>query len=643
MCGLAGFIDLTGRTGADELHATALRMADTLRHRGPDDRGSWADAEAGVALGFRRLSIVDLSPEGHQPMASVAGRYVLVFNGEIYNHVDLRRELKRDGGPPFRGHSDTEVMLAAIERWGLKHALGRFIGMFAFALWDRHGRTLHLGRDRLGEKPLYYGQMDGTFLFGSELKALRAHPRFRGVVNRDALALYMRYGYVPAPHSIYEGIGKLSPGTTLTVAVDGAAIDPQPVVYWSAADVAMAGAADPFEGTEEEAANRLEALLCDSVGRQMVADVPLGAFLSGGIDSSTVVAMMQAQSPRPVRTYTIGFEEVGYDEARHAEEVARHLGTEHTEMYVTPMEAREIIPELPSLYDEPFADPSAIPFHLVSRLARQDVTVCLSGDGGDELFGGYPWYPRTQKIWNKVRWVPGPLRKAAASALVGLPERGVPMPWLAHYASCDRTRKLAELMTRASSPEGVHQALRSQWGDTPVVVLGAATPPTSMDGWKIQPGLDDAVARAMLVDLSTYLPDDILTKVDRASMGVSLESRAPLLDYRLVEFALRMPTAMKIRGDLGKRLLRRVLYKYIPRELIERPKMGFSVPIGAWLRGPLRGWAESLLDETRIRQEGLFNPDPIRRRWAEHLSGSERWSDHLWHTLMFQAWLESMA
>ena len=640
MCGLAGFFDPARRDDAEALRARAFRMADALHLRGPDDRGAWADPEAGIALGFRRLSIVDLSPEGHQPMHSAGGRFVLAFNGEVYNHRELRREL--GGGVTYRGHSDTEVMLAAFERWGVEAAVRRFVGMFAFALWDRRERTLTLARDRLGEKPLYYGRVGDSFLFGSELKALRAHPDFRGEVDRDALALYLRHGNFPAPHSVYRGVRKLPAGTLLTVSGDRPGADASPRPYWSAAEAAEAGLTDPFAGTESEAVDHLESLLRDSVRRQMVADVPLGAFLSGGVDSSTVVALMQAEGTRPTKTFTIGFEEDGFDEARYAREVATHLGTEHAELYVTPSDALGVIPGLPTLYDEPFADSSGIPFYLVSRMAKRDVTVCLSGDGGDELFGGYSWYPRTERLWKRVGWMPPALRRATAGALGGLGRRwpgGSRLPTrLGRKATGDRVVKLAEVLAGAGGPEGLHRELLSRWGDTPRVIKGVPGPPAASPGYDARPGRADPFSRLMLSDMLTYLPDDVLTKVDRASMGVSLEARAPFLDHRVVEFAWRVPVAMKVRDGRGKWLLRQVLYRHVPPALIDRPKMGFSVPIGAWLRGPLRDWAEGLLAEDLLRDGGLFEPGPIRRKWQEHLSGRRDWDEHLWYVLTFQAW-----
>lgn len=646
MCGFAGFFAADRMLSGDAMDAITVRMSDTLRHRGPDDRGTWIDPKAGVALGFRRLAIVDLSPEGHQPMVSANQRFVLVFNGEIYNHVALRKELLKAGAPPFRGHSDTEMMLAAFELWGLEHSLERFVGMFSFALWDRHEHTLQLARDRIGEKPLYYGRAGRALVFGSELKALRAFPDFQGEIDREALAYYMRLGYIPAPLSIYRGIEKLPPGTMVTIR------DPivlaKPASYWSASDRHQMGVLTPFHGTATEATDQLEDLLREAVGLQMVADVPLGAFLSGGVDSTTIAALMQVQSRRPVKTFTIGFDEAGFDEARHAKAVAAHLGTEHTELYVTPLEAQEVIPSLPTLYDEPFADSSAIPTFLVSRMARRDVTVSLSGDGGDELFGGYDWYPRSARLWNKVRRVPLGLRRSTARVLAGLvPEevqsvhRAGRLGRIGQFASRDRLIKMAALLGRSAEPEEVHWALLSTWGGLRSVVLGAKNGNSILSGWESQSRLGDAVSRLILTDMLTYLPGDILTKVDRASMGVSLEARAPFLDHRVVEFALRLPTEWKLRDGSGKWLLRQVLDRYVPRTLIERPKMGFSVPIGTWLRGPLRGWAEELLEERRLRQEGYLDPMSILRKWEEHGVGSRNWTAHLWNVLMFEAWLES--
>jgi asparagine synthase (glutamine-hydrolysing) len=650
MCGFAGILDVSGSSSNEQFKAVVLGMAESLRHRGPDDLGAWVDGGAGIALGFRRLSIVDLSPLGHQPMESATGRYVLAFNGEVYNFKDIRRAIEDELGANarFRGHSDTEVMLAAIEAWGVDAAVRRFVGMFAFALWDRADRVLHIARDRMGEKPLYYGWAGSSFIFGSELKALRRHPQFRGEINRDALVPYLRHGYVPTPCSIYAGLFKLPPGTLLTLRDPRPGTIPSPTPYWSIAKTAEAGEADPFDGTEAQAGEELERLLRQAVGEQMVADVPLGAFLSGGVDSSVIVALMQAQSERAVRTFTIGFREFGFDESEHARAVANHLGTDHTELYVTPADALAVIPRLPTLYDEPFADSTQIPAYLVAELARRSVTVALSGDGGDELFGGYPWYPRTGGIWNKMRWLPGPVRRTAAGALRTLSTRErffravrpVMPAGSRRRMSGDTAQQVAQLMTAANGPEGLHQWMLSKWNGHAGLVIGASEPRTHLTDSNAWADVSDAQS-LMCFDMQTYLPDDILTKVDRASMGASLESRAPFLDHRVVEFVWRLPLAMKVRGGVTKSVLRKVLYKHVPQKLIERPKAGFNVPIDSWLRGPLRDWAEALLGPQRLKREGFLNAAPIERKWREHLSGERDWQDHLWHVLMFQTWLEA--
>lgn len=626
------------------------RMADTLIHRGPDDAGVWVDDAAGLALGHRRLAILDLSPAGHQPMVSVSGRWVIAFNGEIYNHLELRRSLESQGrAPAWRGHSDTETLLAAIEAWGLPGALQRSVGMFALALWDRESRTLTLARDRLGEKPLYYGWQRGVLLFGSELKALRAHPAFVGDIDRGALALFFRHNYVPAPHSIYQGIRKLPPGACLTITERqtraGRAGDP--VRYWSFAQVVARGQRQPFAGTEADAVLEAERLLRQAVAGQMVADVPLGAFLSGGVDSSTVVALMQAQSRRPVRTFTIGFHEGEYNEAQHAAAVARHLHTDHTELYVTPDQAMQVIPRLPALYDEPFADSSQIPTFLVAQLARQHVTVSLSGDGGDELFGGYNRYFWAHGLWRRLGWMPPGLRAGAARLLT----TWSPEAWNRAWGTVggllprryrfpnpgDKLHKLAEVLA-ATAPEAVYRSLVSHWRTPSALVLGAVEPSTVLTQPDTWPPVDDGRHRMMALDTESYLPDDILVKVDRAAMGVSLETRVPLLDHRVVEFAWTLPLGLKIRGGVGKWLLRQVLYRHVPERLIERPKMGFGIPIDHWLRGPLRDWAEDLLDERRLREAGYLDPIPVRRLWAEHVTGTRNWQHHLWDVLMWEAW-----
>ena len=645
MCGITGFFSPRELDPA-QAEESVVAMADTLVHRGPDDAGVWVDATAGIALGHRRLSIVDLSPNGHQPMRSASGRWVISFNGEIYNFPSLRQELE-GLGHRFRGHSDTEVLLAAVEQWGVHKALERFNGMFAFALWDRADRVLHLARDRAGEKPLYYGWMGDTFVFGSELKSMRRHPAFRPEIDRDALVLFLCYAYVPAPYSIYRDVCKLVPGTVLSIAAAGPRT-PRPVPYWSAKDVVERATADPFRGTPDEAVSQLDALLHDAVRMQMVADVPLGAFLSGGIDSSTVVAIMQAESSRPVKTFTIGFAEEGYNEAHYAAAVARHLGTDHTELYVTPSEAMTVIPRLPTMYDEPFADASQIPTHLVSTLARRQVTVSLSGDAGDELFGGYNRHTWGARIWRRVGWMPRPTRHAVAAGLTAVsPQRwkslfrllGPVLPNAIRTRS-DAVHKVARVLG-AKSADALYVGLASQWSVPEAVVVGAtAAPPTIISDAAAWPGVQDFAHRMMFLDLVTYLPDDILAKVDRAAMAVSLETRLPLLDPRVIEFAWRLPLSMKVRGTVGKWALRQVLHRYVPRALVERPKMGFGVPIGAWLRGPLRDWAEALLDEGRLRREGFFDPRPVRARWSEHLSTAFDRQYDLWNVLMFQAWLE---
>jgi asparagine synthase (glutamine-hydrolysing) len=645
MCGIAGFWT-PGGAALPAADGAVRAMADALRHRGPDDAGTWLDGEAGIALGHRRLSILDLSPCGHQPMVSADGRWVLAFNGEIYNFAELRAPLEA-AGVRFRGHSDTEVLLEAIARWGVVPAVQRAAGMFALAAWDREARALHLARDRFGEKPLYHGWMGGTFLFGSELKALRAHPAWRGAVDRGALALFLRFNCVPAPFSIYEGVRKLLPGHVATVTGRG---EPATEPYWSLEEAALRGAREPLEGSDEELVARTEACLGTTIAQQMVADVPLGALLSGGIDSTTVVALMQAASARPVRTFTIGFHEKGYDEAGHARAVARHLGTEHTELYVTPQEALDVIPSLPTLYDEPFGDSSAVPTFLVARLARAHVTVALSGDGGDEMFGGYTRYFLGERIWRRLSGVPHPLRLAGAAALRTLP----PAAWqrvadvlqaalppgrrVAHAG--DRVHKLAGLFGAASGLD-MYRLLVSHWREPAALVVDGHEPEARHATLARAGGLSSLVERMMLTDAQTYLPDDIMVKVDRATMGVSLESRAPFLDHRVAEFAWRLPLRAKVRDGIGKWVLREVLVRHVPRALVERPKMGFGVPIDHWLRGPLRGWAADLLAPERLRREGFLRPGEITRRWRQHQAGTHNWQYHLWDVLMFQAWLEA--
>lgn len=658
MCGIAGFFGNGTVIPSAKWPVTLRDMGLTIVHRGPDDVGIWTDIDAGVGLAHRRLSILDLSVAGHQPMASLNGRYVIAFNGEIYNHLALRGELEKAGlAPPWRGHSDTETLLEGFGAWGVQATIERCIGMFAFALWDRGTRTLMLGRDRLGEKPLYYGwQGEGdvqdeskgaVFLFGSELKALKAHPAFDAAIDRNALCLLMRHNYIPAPYSIYQGIRKLEAGCLLTVSL--AQPEPHIIRYWSAVQVAVAGSAQPFAGTAEQAVDALEVLLKSAVAQQMVADVPLGAFLSGGVDSSTVVALMQAQSALRVKTFTIGFNEAGYNEAEHAKAVAVHLGTEHTEMYVSPQHALDVIPRLPTLYCEPFSDSSQIPAFLVAQLARQQVTVLLSGDAGDELFCGYNRYLMASGLWKKLSKLPTGSRRLAARGLTAVsPERwnallgplqGLLPSSLRHANLGDKLHKGAGVLA-SGSVDALYLGLVSHWDDPASVVIGGTEPPTLLTGNAPTLAELDDIQRMMLLDTLTYLPDDILVKVDRAAMGVSLEGRVPFLDHRVVEFAWRLPRRMKLHEGTSKWVLREVLYRHVPKSLIERPKMGFGVPIGDWLRGPLREWAETLLGEARLRREGYFHPEPIRQKWAEHLSGARNWQYHLWDVLMFQAWLE---
>lgn len=647
MCGFSGY--LHGYVdGSDSVRQILGAMSNAISHRGPDAEGYWVDPRGGFGLGHRRLAIMDLSDAGHQPMVSTTGRYVLAFNGEIYNHLVLRSELEKSGACGalllgWLGHSDTETLLAGFDAWGIEATLQRANGMFSFAVWDLDTRTLTLARDRLGEKPLYYGWQgrgaQAAFLFGSELTALRRHPAFAADINRDALAMYMRHNCIGGVHSIFSGIHKLAPGHMLSVSLAA----PKPVVraWWSGAAVARQGVAQPFAGSPHEAIDALEALLRDAVGQQMMADVPLGAFLSGGIDSSTVVALMQVQSSRPVRTFSIGFHEAGYNEAEHAKAVARHLGTDHTELYVTAQQALDVIPKLPSLYSEPFADSSQIPTFLVSQLARQHVTVSLSGDAGDEMFCGYNRYQMTAGLWSKLSRIPRPLRQMAASLITAVP----PTTWdklgavLPISRVGDKLHKGAAVLGSRSVAD-LYRGMVSHWAEPANIVLGATEPASVITGAAPNLlGLND-VERMMALDMLSYLPDDILAKVDRAAMGVSLETRVPFLDHRVVEFAWSLPLHYKLRNGVTKWPLRQVLYRHVPRELIERPKMGFGVPIDQWLRGPLRDWAESLLSESRLRQEGFFDPTPIRRKWAEHLSGQRNWQYHLWDVLMFQAWLE---
>jgi len=648
MCGIAGFLGRPQTSGYVAFKDVISSMATTLRHRGPDDKGEYTDEMSGIALAHRRLSILDLSSAGHQPMVSACQRYVIVFNGEVYNHSELRDELDKGEYPPvWRGCSDTETLLTAISVWGVESTIKKCVGMFAFALWDRQHKTLTLARDRLGEKPLYYGWSNDVFLFASELKAFHQYPGFSAEVDRDALCLYLRHNCVPAPYSIYRGVFKLPPGNMLVVVAGNQ--DAQPIPYWSLGNVAENGQRELFDGSDEEAIDELESLLGQSVKGQMIADVPLGAFLSGGIDSSSVVALMQAHSGRPIQTFTIGFHDAAYNEAADAKAVAGYLNTEHRELYVSPADAMQVIPRLPLLYDEPFADQSQIPTFLVSQLAREHVTVSLSGDGGDELFGGYNRHHWAAHTWQKIGRVPRPLRMVLAAAMQALPPKLwdsmfmhldslLPRP-LRQRNPGDKLHKLSEIVA-ARGMEEVYLNIVSQWKNPGDLVKGGKEPLSIVTNNSCHMNLGGFENSMMYLDAMTYLPDDILTKVDRASMGVSLESRVPMLDHRVVEFAWRLPLAMKIREGQGKWILRQMLNRYVPLELVERPKAGFGIPLGDWLRGPLRGWAESLLDEGRLAHEGFFDPEPIRKCWSEHLSGKYNMAYRLWGVLMFQSWLE---
>lgn len=631
MCGLAGAVGAVGAAAA--LERVGWAMGEALRRRGPDDGGVWTDEAAGVLIAHRRLAVLELSPAGAQPMVSACGRLVLAYNGEIYNHLDLRRALEDEGaGVDWRGRSDTETLLAAILAWGVEATLRRAVGMFALALWDRRARRLTLARDRLGEKPLYYGRQGGAFLFGSELSALRAYPGFVGEVDPDAVAAVIKHHYVPAPASIYRGVRKLPPGMMLELDVDAA--EPTPRPYWSVAQAARQGAVAPFDGDEEAAADTLEALLSRAVAGQTLSDVPIGAFLSGGIDSSLIVALMQAQASRPVKTFTIGFEAAGFDEAAHARAVAAHLGTDHVEHYVTVREAQDVAPRLPELYCEPFADASQIPAFLIAQAARREVTVCLSGDGGDELFGGYQRYDMDGTKAAALLATPLPLRRAAAWGVRRLAAAEAGGARLAAFA--DKAEKLTALLSSRSDAE-LRGNLVSHLADPAALTLGGRATP--LGAWGEAPEPAGFQAGLMAFDMMTYLPDDVMVKVDRAAMAVSLETRAPFLDHRLVEFSQSLPLSMKLRGGVRKRLLRQLLYRHAPAALVDRPKMGFRAPIGAWLRGALRDWAEDLLSPRRLAEGGLFRPEAVRALWRRHLVEGRPCQYQLWPVLMVQAWL----
>jgi asparagine synthase (glutamine-hydrolysing) len=646
MCGIVGF--WLDRASGDPL-ALLQRMNDALVHRGPDAGGFACWNEQGVGLGHRRLAIVDLSPAGAQPMTSRSGRYTIVFNGEVYNFERIRADLGGAGGP-YSGHSDTEVMLRAFEAWGIPAAIQRFNGMFAFAVWDAEERRLTLARDRLGKKPLYYGKVGGSLVFGSELKALRRFPGWNPPVDRGALTAYLRHNYVPGPRSIYEGINKLPPGTWLTCARrDGVLELTEPSPYWSIEERSVAAGQVPFSGSFADATDELERLLRDAIALRCIADVPLGAFLSGGVDSSLIVALMQSQTSQPVRTFTIGFTEAEYNEAEYAKAVATHLRTDHTELYVSGRDALDVIPRLPDMYDEPFADSSQVPTALVCAMARRNVTVALSGDGGDEGFCGYQRYFLWRRIWRALSRLPAPLTRAGAILAGAVPEGvanalmrlvGPVLPrWIPRDAAGERLHRLARL-ARHPSPSALYRQLISHWTEPERIVVGGVEPPAPPLMMTDIADADAYTRHMSIVDAATYLPDDILVKVDRASMAVSLEARAPLLDHRVLEFAWSLPTQLQFQGERGKRLLWEILLRYVPRGLVDRPKVGFGIPLDSWLRGPLRDWAEALLEPARLAREGYFNPGPVRAYWEDHLSGRRQRHYYLWDLLMFQAWLE---
>jgi len=640
MCGFSGFVSHKMMT-QDQMQTILRQMSAALQHRGPDDQGIWLDNNHAVGLAHQRLSIQDLSQQGHQPMQSASERYVIAYNGEIYNGAEIKAQLSLNE-TYWRGHSDTEIMLAAIETWGIEKALKRFNGMFAFALWDRQHKQLILARDRLGIKPLYYGWVDGQLVFASELTAIKQFPCFKADISRDALAQYIQYGYVPTPLSIYHDVYKLPQGSFLVATVNDQ-INLTEEKYWQAKDYLLR---PRVTLSRQEAVDHLENLLLDSVQSRMVSDVPLGAFLSGGVDSSTVVALMQKQHSNPIKTFSIGFEEGDYNEAHYAKKIAEHLATDHTELYISANDALTVIPTLSQHIDEPIADPSVLPTYLVSKLAKQSVTVSLSGDGGDELFGGYVRYQWLNDYWKKTGWLPGPAKQLLGKMMMQLsPEqintifrkaRAV-LPNRYHYAQPgEKIHKLARALS-AKTPDSFYFQLISKCHDVNSMLVNYDEP---------QPEVFNEVAtahyvdRIMYYDLMGYLPDDILTKVDRASMAVSLEARVPLLDHRVVEFALSLPLTMKLHQRQSKWLLRQVLYKHVPKALIERPKMGFTVPLRSWLAGPLREWADDLLGEQRLRTEGHFVAEAVRDKWQTFLSAHSSNHRELWHIVMFQAWLQ---
>ena len=649
MCRIVGFWD-SRNLESFQWKETIQTMRDSMTYGGPDDAGFYLEQESGLALGHRRLAILDLSPTGHQPMFSSSGRFGIVYNGEVYNFRTIAKELE-SRGRVFKGSGDTEVILEAVEEWGIEKAVSRFIGMFALAVWDKKEKVLYLVRDRIGIKPLYYGWIKDSLAFASELKAFKVHPDFDATINRQVLGLFFRHNYIPAPYSIYQNIWKVLPGQIITISRESLKTKQLAFSkYWSASEIILEGQKNCYEGSEDQAREELEAILRDAVRMRLISDVPLGAFLSGGIDSSTVVSLMQTEANKNIRTFSIGFEQAAYNEAPFAKRVAQHLGTDHTELYVTEKEAQGMIPMLPTIYDEPFADSSQIPTYLLCKLTRQHVTVSLSGDGGDELFCGYDRYFWAKEIWRRVGWMPLKMKKGLRSILLSIPPSTWDMfflkfgSWLPSalrtYRPGDRVHKLAEALLFHDRSD-LYRWLVSHWREPISLVLGLGQEPPTPFSEKNNPfALGDYFQEAQFLDLVTYLPDDILTKVDRASMAVSLEARVPLLDHRVVEFAWKLPLRLKVKNGKGKWILRRILDKYVPEPMIERPKMGFGIPLDSWLRGPLKEWAEDLLSEDRLNREGFLNPAEVHLKWQEHLSGKRNWQYHLWDVLMWESWLD---
>jgi asparagine synthase (glutamine-hydrolysing) len=654
MCGFVGIVQQVEQN-YEQMQRNLRCMSDILAHRGPDGEGIWIDTEAGVGFGHRRLAVIDLSAAGHQPMISNSERYIISYNGEIYNFISIKKELDSAGSElSWRGHSDTEVILAAVEYWGIEKTLSKLVGMFAFSLWDKQQRILHLARDRMGEKPLYYGMNNKVFFFGSQLKAFTQHPDWQAEINRDALGLFMQYGYIPAPYSIYKNIFKLPPGTFLSIPVNTsesiANNIPEAKQYWSYLDSIVMSSDEEYRGDENGAMSELERILTRSITDQMVADVPLGAFLSGGIDSSLITALMQANSTTPVKTFSIGFKEKKYNEAQHASAVAKHLGTEHHELYLSPEDTLSMVPNIADVYDEPFADPSQIPTILLSQLARQHVTVSLSGDGGDELFCGYSRYFTDSRRWASINRLPYPARKVLSSLLLTTPYQvfNVLLYWTRLFRTPDGKKgsyasaliKLAEEMKFDHFGQ-FYDFRCSNWKHPTEIVLNSQpTDSMTRDLSMNSLNFSEQCRYMMSFDTQQYLPDDILVKVDRAAMSTSLETRVPLLDHRVIEFSNSLPLSMKVRNGDFKWLLKKLLYKYVPQSLVDRPKMGFGVPIGSWLRGPLTEWSQSMLNETRLKDEGYLNSALVSKKWRDHLSGRHNHQGSLWHVLMFQAWLE---